>query len=78
MKNKLLLTSALAGVVALAGSAVAETKVSGNLEYVMNNTSGATAATSSQGSGFEENIKITKVNPRIRENIHIGPINSCA
>ena len=59
MKNKLLLTSALAGVVALAGSAVAETKVSGNLEYVMNNTSGATAATSSQGSGFEENIKIT-------------------
>ena len=58
MKNKLLLTSALASVVALAGSAVAETKVSGNLEFVSNNASATTAAASANGNGFEENIRI--------------------
>ena len=58
MKNKLLLTSALAGVVALAGSAVAETKVSGNLEFVSNNASATTALASANGNGFEENIII--------------------
>ena len=58
MKNKLLLTSALASVVALAGSAVAETKVSGNLEFVSNNASATTALASVNGNGFEENIRI--------------------
>ena len=52
MNKKLLTTSALAGVVALAGSAFAETKVSGNLEYVFNSASATSAAASSQGQGF--------------------------
>ena len=59
MNKKLLTTSALAGVVALAGSAFAETKVSGNLEYVYNATSATTSLASANGSGFEENIKIS-------------------
>jgi hypothetical protein len=59
MNKKLLTTSALAGVVALAGSAFAETKVSGNLEYVFNSASATTAAASSQGQGFEDNIQIS-------------------
>ena len=58
MKNKLLLTSALAGVVALAGSAFAETKVSGNLEFVANGAKAVTPLASTNGEGFEENIRI--------------------
>ena len=59
MNKKLLTTSALAGVVALAGSAFAETKVSGNLEYVLNSASATSAAASSNGQGFEDNIQIS-------------------
>jgi hypothetical protein len=59
MNKKLLTTSALAGVVALAGSAFAETKVGGNLEYVFNAASATTSLASASGSGFEENIKIS-------------------
>ena len=59
MNKKLLTTSALAGIVALTGTSFAETKVGGNLEYVFNSASATTAANSSSGSGFEENINIS-------------------
>jgi len=59
MNKKLLTTSALAGVVALAGSSFAELKIGGNLEYTYNAASSTTAATSTNGQGFEENISIS-------------------
>jgi len=59
MNKKLLTTSALAGIVALTGTSFAETKIGGNLEYMYNATSDTTAAASSNGSGFEENINIS-------------------
>lgn len=56
MKNKLLLTTAIAGSVVLAGHAFAETKVTGNIETTFNATSDNTAKDSSQGLGAETNI----------------------
>jgi hypothetical protein len=58
MKNKLLITSALTTLIA--GSAVAETKVSGNLEQVIRlNSQGSTGAASEQGIGSEYNIGLS-------------------
>lgn len=56
MKNKLLLTSALAGAVSLSASAIAEVKLGGNVEFVFNSSSDINAMGSTQGNGIEENI----------------------
>ena len=58
MKNKLLLSSALVGSLALASAAVAETKITGSAAYTYSAFSGATAATSAQGAGSEVQIDI--------------------
>jgi len=58
MKNKLLLTSALAGLVAVSGAAQAETKVTGNLEqtYKAVSDDANSGAKSTDGFGTEYNI----------------------
>lgn len=58
MKNKLLVTTAIAGI-AMTGFASAETKVSGNLEQTLKAVSNDTAATSSRGFGSEYNIGLS-------------------
>ena len=58
MKNKLLLSTAIASV-AFAGFASAETKVGGNLEQTFNALSTNSAATSSRSFGAEHNIKLS-------------------
>jgi len=58
MKNKLLLSSALVGSLALASAAVAETKITGSAAYTYSAVSGATAAASIQGAGSELQIDI--------------------
>ena len=61
MKNKLLLTTAIAGLVAIGGVAQAETKISGNLEQtftaVSDDASAGSASTS--GLGAEYNIGLS-------------------
>lgn len=59
MKSKLLLSSALISGLALAGSAVAETKISGNLDISLGSRSADGAAASSSGFGSESQINIT-------------------
>jgi len=61
MKNKLLLTTAIAGLVAVGGVAQAETKVSGNLEQVFQATSddASNGAASTSGLGAEYNIGLS-------------------
>ena len=56
MKNKLLLTTAIAGTFAFAGASFAETKVVGNLETTINATSSDTAINSGRGIDAETNI----------------------
>jgi len=61
MKNKLLMTTALIGSVAFAGSSFAETKVIGDVEATFKSTSRDLAANENEGvSGFgtEENIGV--------------------
>lgn len=58
MKNKLLVTTAIAGI-AMTGFAHAETKISGNLEQSFKAVSNDTAATSSRGFGSEYNIGLS-------------------
>ena len=58
MKNKLLLSTAIASV-AFAGFASAETKVGGNLEQTFNALSTNSAATSARSFGAEHNIKLS-------------------
>ena len=60
MKNKLLLTTALAGLVAVSG-AHAETKVTGNLEQTWKNVSddASNGAASTEGFGTEYNIGLS-------------------
>lgn len=55
MKNKLLVTTAIAGI-AMTGVASAETKIKGNLEQSFKAVSNDTAATSARGFGSEYNI----------------------
>jgi len=60
MKNKLLLTTAIAGLTAIAGVANAETKVSGNLEQTFKSSSySSTPATSGRSLGAEYNIGLS-------------------
>jgi len=61
MKNKLLLTTAIAGLVVVGGVAQAETKVSGNLEQTFNSfsDSASNGAGSSRGLGAEYNIGLS-------------------
>jgi len=61
MKNKLLLTTAIAGLVAVGGVAQAETKVSGNLEQVFRAASddASNGAASGSGLGAEYNIGLS-------------------
>ena len=59
MKNKLLLSTALIGSVAISGAAVAETKIKGSIQYTYTAESGATAAGSKQGAGIEKQIDIS-------------------
>jgi len=61
MKNKLLLTTAIAGLVAVGGVAQAETKVSGNLEQVFQARSddASNGAASTSGLGAEYNIGLS-------------------
>ena len=64
MKNKLLLSSALVGSLALASAAVAETKITGSAAYTYSAFSGATAATSisAVADNFEvRNAKTIKI-----------------
>ena len=56
MKNKLLLTTAIAGTFAFAGASFAETKVVGNLETTINATSSDTAINSGRAIDAETNI----------------------
>jgi len=56
MKNKLLLTTAIAGTFAFAGASFAETKVVGNLETTFNATSHDTAQSSGRSIDAETNI----------------------
>ena len=59
MKNKLLLTTALVGTVALSGAAIAETKVKGNVETTYRSNSYDKAAdkiTGGSGFGMETNL----------------------
>ena len=58
MKNKLLLSTAIASV-AFAGFASAETKVGGNLEQTFNALSSDTAQTSARSFGAEHNISLS-------------------
>ena len=61
MKNKLLLTTALVGTVALSGAALAETKVTGNVETTYRSDSYDKAAqkvTGGSGFGMETNIGV--------------------
>jgi len=58
MKSKLLLSSALISGLALAGSAVAETKISGNLDISLGSRSADGGAASSSGFGSETQINI--------------------
>jgi len=59
MKNKLLLSSALVGSLAIAGAAVAETKITGSAAYTYAAHSGATALASKQGAGSELQIDVS-------------------
>ena len=65
MKNKLLLTTALVGSVAIAGASFAETKVGGDVEMTYKSksydkeTGTSTTQTGQDGFGSEENIKIS-------------------
>jgi len=59
MKNKLLLTTAIAGTFAFAGASFAETKVVGNLETTFNATSNDTAQNSGRTIDAETNIGLT-------------------
>ena len=58
MKNKLLLSSALVGSLAIAGAAVAETKITGSASYTYSAVSGASALASDQGYGSEVQLDI--------------------
>ena len=61
MKNKLLLTTAIAGLVAIGGVAQAETKISGNLEQTFTSISddASSGAASASGLGAEYNIGLS-------------------
>ena len=59
MKNKLLLSSALVGSLAIAGSAIAETKITGSASYTYVAVSGGTALASTQGYGSEVQLDIS-------------------
>jgi hypothetical protein len=61
MKNKLLLTTAIAGLMAVGGVAQAETKVTGNLEQVFKSISddASNGAASSSALGAEYNIGLS-------------------
>jgi hypothetical protein len=61
MKNKLLLTTAIAGLVAIGGVAQAETKISGNLEQTFTAVSddASSGAASTSGLGAEYNIGLS-------------------
>jgi hypothetical protein len=59
MKNKLLLSSALVGSLAIAGAAVAETKITGSASYTYSAISGSSALTSTQGYGSEVQLDIS-------------------
>lgn len=63
MKNKLLLTSALVGSLAIAGSAIAETKISGSYEWSYSgstdDTTGNNGADSHDGIGTETQLNIS-------------------
>jgi hypothetical protein len=58
MKNKLLATTAIVGL-GLSGSAFAEVKLGGNIEYTGNYVTGKTAADSTSKDGIEDNIQFT-------------------
>ena len=58
MKNKLLLTTAIAGLTAITGFAHAETKVSGNMEQTFRSTS-VDSGDSGRGLGTEMNIGLS-------------------
>jgi outer membrane protein OmpU len=61
MKNKLLLTTALVGTVALSGAAIAETKITGNVETTYRGDSydkAASGKSSGNGFGMETNIGV--------------------
>ena len=59
MKNKLLLTTAIAGTFAFAGASFAETKVVGNLETTINAVSNDTTQNSGRSIDAETNIGLT-------------------
>lgn len=59
MKNKLLLTTAIAGLTAISGIANAETKVSGNLEQTFKSASVDGGTSSGRGLGAEYNIGLS-------------------
>jgi hypothetical protein len=61
MKNKLLLTTAIAGLVVIGGVAQAETKISGNLEQTFTAVSddASSGAASTSGLGAEYNIGLS-------------------
>jgi len=59
MKSKLLLSSALISGLALAGSAVAETKISGNLDISLGSRSADVVKNSSNGFGSETQINVS-------------------
>ena len=58
MKNKLLITSALVGALAIAGSAVAETKISGSASYTYSFLGSDTVGAGHQGYGSEVQLDI--------------------
>ena len=59
MKNKLLLSTALIGSVAVSGIALAETKIGGSIQYTYGAVSGTDAGASRQGAGIEKQIDIS-------------------
>ena len=59
MKNKLLMTTAIAGTFAFAGASFAETKVIGNLETTFNSVSNDTKINSGRHLDAETNIGLT-------------------
>jgi hypothetical protein len=59
MNKKLLMSSALVGSLALAGSAVAETKITGSAVFTYSAVTGQTALDSDQGFGSEVQIDIS-------------------
>jgi hypothetical protein len=60
MKNKLLLTSALAGSLLVSASAFAETKITGSIEAIWSGDSASVAGTASgDGIGMETQINIS-------------------